>query len=349
MSFVETNDRLHSWDRKDPTVVGHSRGAQWEPRVSVCLPVYNGAAYLDVVIGSVLSQSFRDLELVISDNASTDATEAICREAAATDHRVRYFRSEVNRGLAGNFNQAFQLSIGRYVMWIGHDDRLEADYVRCCLDALESDEGAVLAYANTDYIDQDGRRLRQTRLDNDGSSSDPCDRFERVVGYTHKCEAILGLMRRDALCRTKLHGPFADSDRVLLAEMALRGRFILVPKPLIGRREHPLQTTNQPDRWRRTLIFDPSKRDKLIFPFVREAVEFFGAVGRAPLTWRQRRRCSVHLLRWLYYHPQQLAKDMALAVEFVSKRHLSLERSRRVSSFAHRVLRVSVSESPHRE
>src|SRR4051794_17704887 len=90
------------------------------PEVSICLPVYNGENYVGEAIRSILGQSFENLELIISDNASTDETARICQAFAAQDSRVRYVRSPVNRGLAWNHNRAFALARGRYAMWIGH-------------------------------------------------------------------------------------------------------------------------------------------------------------------------------------------------------------------------------------
>jgi glycosyltransferase involved in cell wall biosynthesis len=84
------------------------------PKVSIGLPVYNGEAYIQNAIDSILFQSFTDFELIISDNASTDETEKICREYADKDLRVRYYRVEQNRGAAWNFNRVFKLSSGQY-------------------------------------------------------------------------------------------------------------------------------------------------------------------------------------------------------------------------------------------
>ena len=76
------------------------------PRVSIGLPVYNGEVYLSGALDTLLGQTFTDLELIISDNASTDRTPEICRSYAARDHRVRYIRHEVNRGVPWNHNFA---------------------------------------------------------------------------------------------------------------------------------------------------------------------------------------------------------------------------------------------------
>ena len=86
---------------------GPGSGVKRAPRVSVGMPVYNSEAYLREAVDSILSQSFADFELIISDNASTDSTEEICRAYASQDRRVRYLRSSVNIGANGNYNNVF--------------------------------------------------------------------------------------------------------------------------------------------------------------------------------------------------------------------------------------------------
>ena len=86
-------------------------------RVSIGLPVYNGEKYLEQALISILSQTYTDFELIISDNASTDRTQAICREYAAKDPRIRYYCNEENLGAAPNHNRVFELASGEYFKW----------------------------------------------------------------------------------------------------------------------------------------------------------------------------------------------------------------------------------------
>lgn len=94
------------------------------PKISIGLPVYNGEAFIDLTLDSILSQSFEDFELIISDNASTDTTEKICREYAAKDKRVKYIRQKENLGGVYNFKYVLDKSVGKYFMWIAADDLL---------------------------------------------------------------------------------------------------------------------------------------------------------------------------------------------------------------------------------
>src|SRR5262245_47700567 len=103
------------------------------PKLSICLPVYNGRRFLAAAVESILSQSFSDFELIIVDNASSDTTEEIARRFAAQDVRVRYFRNEKNLGAAPNFNRAFELARAPLVRWASHDDLWTPDAMKLCV------------------------------------------------------------------------------------------------------------------------------------------------------------------------------------------------------------------------
>jgi glycosyltransferase involved in cell wall biosynthesis len=284
--------------------------------VSVCLPVYNGERYIGQAIKSVLAQTFQDLELIISDNASSDATRQVCERASAGDSRVNYFRSDVNRGLAWNFNRAFSLARGRYLVWLGHDDVMGCDYIRGSIEALERDGGAVLCFANTAYIDERGMVVRKTELSNPGRSERPSDRFQEVL-YNVGCDAISGVIKRDVLKQTRLHGPYADSDRVLLVELALRGRFCLIPTFMFSKRQHALQTTARYQcRWERTLVFDPTSRGRVTYPWIREFGELARAIMGAPIHWNERRACYKRLYWWALANRRILYQDLVRGLDF---------------------------------
>src|SRR3546814_12920885 len=94
-------------------------------RVTIGLPVYNGANYLAAAIESILAQTVADFDLIISDNASTDATEQICRAYAGADRRIRYVRQPQTLGAAANFNLLARMSEKPYFKWAAPDDLLD--------------------------------------------------------------------------------------------------------------------------------------------------------------------------------------------------------------------------------
>src|ERR1700761_38911 len=106
-----------------------------KPLLSIGLFVYNGERYIREAIDSFLSQTFTDFELIISDNASTDATEQICLDYAAKDSRVRYSRNPRNMGAGWNVRRVAELATGKYFRWAACDDRCEPDLLRTCVEA----------------------------------------------------------------------------------------------------------------------------------------------------------------------------------------------------------------------
>ena len=213
------------------------------PSLSIGLPVYNGAQYLDEQLRSLQSQTIEDFEIVISDNASTDDTERVCREYAARDKRIRYFRSERNLGANPNFNRVFALSRAPLFKWATHDDLLKPTYLETCIGLLDANSDAVLAHSDYLCIDESGVPFPELpsssgmRVDPRSgmiSKLDPLGLADKGwsvhrlwdVLFRMEClTSIFGVIRRDALTRTGLMRNFYGTDKLLLAELALLGRF----------------------------------------------------------------------------------------------------------------------------
>jgi glycosyltransferase involved in cell wall biosynthesis len=212
-------------------------------RVSIALPVYNGARYLRQAIGSILGQSYRHFELIISDNASTDGTEDICRAFEAQDRRVRYLRQPRNVGASPNFNICFALASGEYFKWAAHDDYMEAEYLAECVKALDADPDAVLCQSLVRLVDDQDRLIEVHRpIEPAAASSRPSERFAARM-RNPRCLDIWGVIRTKALRDSVLIGSYIGMDRTLLLELALRGRFALIDKPLFTNRDHPERAT----------------------------------------------------------------------------------------------------------
>ena len=224
--------------------------------VAIGMPVWNGEAFLSEAIESILAQNYGDLELVISDNASTDATAEICRTYAKLDARVCYIRQEANIGAAPNHNEVFRRSSGRYFKWAAHDDVLAPEFVQECVGVLDNHETVVLCSPATVLINEDGSPVRyslerRAMVDSCGHrwpitpeknpllmSDDPADRFTAVLLNMFMCLEIFGLIRRSALEKTSLQPSYVGGDKVVLAELSLIGQFHLLEAPLFYRRCH---------------------------------------------------------------------------------------------------------------
>ncbi len=286
-----------------------------QPRVSIGLPVYNGQRYIEETIDAILAQSWQDLELVISDNASTDRTEEIARAYAARDSRVRYFRNPVNLGAAQNYNLAFRRARGEFFKWSAHDDLIAPEFVARCVEVLDADPGAVLCWPRTVDIDADGKPISDKHYRLHVDAEDPVRRFAEMIGMAHTCEAIFGLIRAEVLARTPLIAAYADSDRVLLAELALRGRFRSLDEPMFFYRDHDERSTEvYPSRDERIAWFDPSLAGRIVFPHFRQLREYWRTPARAGLPLRERWRCRVRLLGWSWSNRRRLLDDLKRAL-----------------------------------
>ena len=285
------------------------------PRVTIGLPVYYGEAFLAAAIDTLLAQTYRDFELIISDNASTDGTEAICRDRTARDPRIRYFRSEKNRGAMWNFNHVVELARGEYFKWAAHDDMHEATYIERCVEVLDRDRGVVLAC--TQLIDIDDNGVRKTvdvphlRWD----SPRPNVRFRALANPHHRCESVFGVMRTDALRKTTLLGDYAGCDRVLLAQIALMGEFHEVPEVLFLHREHKKRSTKEyKSEQTRSAWFNPARAGKPDIPHVKMLRGYARVVKTADVPWMDKFACYAMLVPWSIRNRPGLWKDFHYAV-----------------------------------
>jgi len=281
-----------------------SESAAEVPLVSVGIPVFNGENFLEDAIRSVLSQTIGDLELILCDNASTDRTAEICRDYETREPRVRYFRNPRNLGAAANYNLAFTHARGRYFKWLAHDDRMLPLFLAKTSRVLDERPDAVLCNTVISYIDASGAQLGlyDSRLSGADSLS-PSARFAWMVLRSHTCVDFFGLIRRKALSNSLLHGSFHGADRALLAQLALRGRMVQLPAPLLAIREHPNRYTRAHRRSaERAAWHDSGQGAQPTFPTWRLYSEYMRMVRREALTPTERSRCYAVLARWWAYN-----------------------------------------------
>lgn len=284
--------------------------------VTIGLPVFNGEAFLRQAVDSILAQTYTDFELLLSDNCSTDGTAVICQSYLRADRRIRYVRHPVNVGAAENFNRLVALSSGTYFKWAAHDDVLAPRFLEKCVRALEQDVGVVLAWARTQIIGEDGEPITAALIRDPNPlappnmsealfgklpgadypqtvSPNPVDRFREVLFTYDPTFPVFGVIRRSALERTRLIDSYFGSDRVLLAHLALLGRFARIDEPLMLNRTHPGQASSLSRRDRANWI---TGRHHRTFQPLRQVVGCMIAIFEADLTMRQQWQCF--MIRW---------------------------------------------------
>lgn len=127
---------------------------QMTVKISICIPTYNGAQYLEACLDSVLNQTYKDIEILVVDDGSTDATFEILERYAATDQRIRLFRNECNLGLVGNWNRCVELARGQWIKYLFQDDLLDPSCIEKML-ALGERTGCPLVACRRDFLFED--------------------------------------------------------------------------------------------------------------------------------------------------------------------------------------------------
>lgn len=291
---------------------------QHQPLVSIGMPVYNGESFLENALNSILAQTFRDFELIISDNASTDQTEAICRRYANADPRIRYVRNPQNMGAGWNFDRVAELATGKYFKWACYDDLCALDFLQRCIEILEQDPKTVLAYPKTLIIDEHGDEIEKYEDRFHLQASQPAARFKAyhlLVRNGNECHPFHGLMRRDVLANLLPLGSYPSSDLVLLGKLAIHGKFYEVPSYLFWKRDHP-QTSVRAHKpfYERIAWYDPSKKGKLHLTRWKWLKEYISAIHTAPLDREQRTKCYLQMLQWVTWNSVWLTKDLLKAL-----------------------------------
>jgi len=269
------------------------------PPLTIGLPVYNGQNYVSESLDSLLAQTYSDFELIISDNASADGTEEICRDYAARDSRIRYVRQPVNIGAAPNHNYLVREARGRFFKWAAHDDLFAPKLVERCIEALEDQPELILAHAYMGIVDERGKTLEiyDYRLATD--SPQASKRFRSLM-FTDGGDDFYGVIRTDVMRRIAPHNSYHNAGRKLVAELSLYGPFYQVPEVMFWRREHPGRGDNLGSIQQVCTNLDPRRKGHSTTRLMAEMVaEYPVAISRAPLSAAERRRCYQVYLKWL--------------------------------------------------
>jgi glycosyltransferase involved in cell wall biosynthesis len=274
-------------------------------RASIGMPVYNGENYLQKALDSILAQTYPHFELIISDNASTDATKEICQSYAARDERIRYCRNEENIGLAPNFNRVFELSTGEYFKWAAHDDIIAPEFLEKCVETLDRNTEAALCKSRTKLIDKTGMVTGNLPIDPDGISSP----FRHVrFGHLLRTDRYpsgdySALIRSSILRATIPYRSYPGGEHAMRAELGLRGKFVVVPEYLFYMRRHQEQSYRQhPSLHRNAEWVDAANAGKVFYPHWSRVWDYCRCVKRVPMGRWERMRCFLKVANWVVFN-----------------------------------------------
>jgi len=211
------------------------------PLVSIGMPTYNGSKYIRQALVSLINQSYRNFELIISDNASTDNTQIICKEYQRIDNRIKYIRQEKNVGPIKNFNSVLKKARGEYFMWASDDDIWYENFIKILLNSLVGKDNYVVAFCDYIYFGNDSLVRKKLKVKNNLS------RIGRIIDFLDNYQEMFaalyyGLFKRKALL--EIGGIHEDArpyykagDFLTMFKTLLLGEFFHVNKILFKKRD----------------------------------------------------------------------------------------------------------------
>jgi len=285
------------------------------------LPIYNGERYLREALDSLLCQTYTDFELIISDNASTDHTEAICREYAARDSRIRYSRNRENRGAGPNFERVLELARGHYFRWAAHDDLQEPSLLGKCVEAMDRNPEAALCQSRVRVIDDASDTIGYYDSGLGGKSG--AGLFRTILLTPHWCTEIFGLMRTETIRKIQesrrpgeeLFRPYHGSDEIVLTELAMVGPFLKIDEPLFLNREHSNRYSVAVSLKDRSTWFSAGAHSR--FHLWRKYLGYVNAVRQFQENGNIRLKCYWYLVVWWFidWNTIRFAVDVAATID----------------------------------
>jgi glycosyltransferase involved in cell wall biosynthesis len=199
--------------------------------VSIGLPVYNGEKFLAQALEALLAQDYGHFEIIISDNASSDGTQDICREYLARDRRIQYHRNTENKGARYNFRKVLGLAAGPYFLWAADHDLWHPTLISRCVEIMEADRRVVLCYPRALRIDAHNNALGLATNQIDTRGLPAAERYLRIIRDLSGGDPIYGVMRTTAMQKVDITTLWAG-DQARLAALSLAGAFAHIPEPL---------------------------------------------------------------------------------------------------------------------
>jgi len=208
------------------------------------MTLYNNAAFLPQAARSILSQTFGDFALTMLDDASSDDSERVAREIAASDARVTYARHATRQGMVPTWREVFERATAahpgaEYFAWVSDHDLWAPEWLRTLVEKLDVHQKTVLMYPLTTLIDDRGEVVdKAPRAFDTAGINDPLERWERFAweGFGSG-DMVYGLVRVQALARAGVFPSVLNPDRLLIAKLLLQGQIRQVQRPLWFRRQ----------------------------------------------------------------------------------------------------------------
>jgi glycosyltransferase involved in cell wall biosynthesis len=292
------------------------------PRVTIGVPVYNGAETIEAAIRPLLAQTFTDFELLISDNASTDDTQAVVERLARQDRRIRYVRQAENIGANGNYSFVAREARGEFLKWCSASDWVAPTFLAECVAMLDMRPDAVIVAPRTRLWTGTPTNFHECKGDVAILGDTPFERLQDMRWRLHRNNAFNGLIRLSALRRTRLVEPYMSGDMVLMGHLAMLGKFILLDSPLYYRRNDVSTSTSMQRLSQRMRHHYPRMSLRVLLQVWKQQVGWFRAGLSAPMSLGQRARVMGYMMRRFWEERVSLKEDLKIALRYAFRRKI---------------------------
>ena len=281
------------------------------PRLTIGMPVFNGERWLAETFDSLLRQTFRDFEIIVSDNCSTDETRNICLEYANRDSRIHYIRQDSNIGIFRNYDAVFHESKTPFFKWASSNDLCRPRFLELCMNALDEHPDAVLSCTHTVLFDEDAQKESEYVENIEWHNKDPIARYREFWSKAGLNNVMNGVIRSDALRRTMLNMSFQGSDLNMIADLLLQGPAIIVDEPLFYRRMAPSASTAAKSKTEHDEFFSQEPVQAVYLQRTKRL--WFAMIGaiRAPKKLRTKMRAFAYALRRIVRNRREILREVA--------------------------------------
>ncbi len=280
------------------------------PLISIGMPAYNAAAYIGSALEGLLAQSFGDFELIVSDNASTDATRDVVEDYMLHDARIRYERQPINIGANPNYSLVARRARGEFFKWSSSSDWCEPTFLERCKDDLLAHDDAVLAVPRARLFQDHPTVSQDYEWDIEILDDTPSSRFVRLISTLALNNAMNGLIRMSVLRRTRLIEPYFGADVVLMGHLVLLGKFRLLDERLFYRRMELATATSLQDLTAVRMHHYPQLSARTLFQGSKRQMGWARAALLAPMPMGERLRVLVYVVKMGYWQRKALLEDL---------------------------------------
>ena len=208
-----------------------------KPLISIVMPIYNDALYIEVAIEAILNQSYKNLELIISDDVSSDNSYKICENYKNKDNRIKLYSNQTNLGPYRNWKNAISHVRGMYVMFTTGHDVWDSYILEKYINEIENHSDCALVYSPTTLIDQNGEIIKTRDIDKIFKNEN-YGLFNAIITGNINSDAFCGLIRTEKMLKTSLQPVSIGNDTIFLSELSLYGEFKQLRESYYYRRQN---------------------------------------------------------------------------------------------------------------